>query len=142
MTRPALAHRHTVRIAYTLKRTVESSGHNSRHGVTACRSCGNRTQTTRTTSTIYFQHMWSWWLLSRKEDFGGRFFFLINQSPACTFFLFFFVFFFVLLICLFVVFFKWRSARANSSSPPGSLEATVAKRAEITVVERSLTSCV
>ena len=60
------------------------------------------------------------------EDFGKMF----NHSfPACTFFLFLFFFF------------KWRLARAHQFHSLGQDQSTLAQRAETTVAEYFLTSC-
>ena len=57
------------------------------------------------------------------EDLGGRF---DDSFPACAFFFFF----------------KWRSALAHQFHFLGQDQSTVAQRAETTVAECSLTSCV
>ena len=56
-----------------------------------------------------------------REDFGGSF---DDSFPACAFF-----------------FLKWKSVRTPQFHFLGEDQSTVAQRAEMTVAERSLTSC-
>ena len=75
-----------------------------------------------------------WWLFLSSsflacDDFGGWF---RESFPACVFFLSFLLSFFL----------KWRSASAQQLHILRQDQSTVAQRAETTVYERALTSCV